>query len=67
MLIEDFAPASPTCSIREKRFKNINVMLKTLAKPECGQISVKQYHLFMQLYTHEDMIMLSAWEVFFFV
>lgn len=32
--------------------------------PEIGMITPKQYALFMELYAHEDMSLLSAWEVF---
>ena len=49
---------------RNKRFQAFKNVLKKFQDPEIGLISPKQYALFMELYAHEDIGLLSAWEVF---
>jgi hypothetical protein len=39
-------------------------VLQALRSPEVSLITPKQYNLFMVLYTHEDLIFLSSWEVY---
>ena len=62
--IEEASVCSPTISIRQKRFQSTKQTLKILSSDEIGRITKKQYVLFMELYTHEDMNLLGAWEVF---
>jgi hypothetical protein len=39
-------------------------VLQALRSPEVSLITPKQYNLFIELYTHEDLIFLSSWEVY---
>jgi len=61
---EDLECPSPTLDNRKRRFENIKSVLQALRSPEVGLITPKQYNLFMELYTHEDLIFLSSWEVY---
>jgi hypothetical protein len=55
---------SPTLNPRKRRFENIKSVLQALRSPELSLITPKQYNLFIELYTHEDLIFLSSFEVF---
>lgn len=55
---------SPTLNPRKRRFENIKSVLQALRSPEISLITPKQYNLFIELYTHEDLIFLSSWEVY---
>jgi hypothetical protein len=59
--IGDMSPESPTHSVRNNRYQNMKTVLSAFR--DVGSISEKQYYIFMELYAHEDLPLLAAFEV----